>query len=79
MVDALIDGIGWCMVDALVYGTELITRLFGQVIVTGYLYRFGAWLIICLWYRLRYKLMYGTCLHRLLVHVYYRLIGTGLQ
>jgi hypothetical protein len=50
----------WCMVDVLVHCTCFVQvsawlmhlfmvqadyRLFGQVIVTGYLYRFGAWLI----------------------------------
>jgi hypothetical protein len=37
MVDALIDGTGWCMVDALVYGTNRL--------ITSCLVQVGAWLM----------------------------------
>jgi hypothetical protein len=62
--------------------TGCCDRLFGQVIVTGYLYRFGAWLMhlfmvqvevqVDVWYMLGYW-------YRLLQVVWCRLIGTGLQ
>jgi hypothetical protein len=43
--------------------TGCCDRLFGQVVVTGYLYRFGAWLMhlfmVQVDYRLRYMLMHG--------------------
>jgi hypothetical protein len=54
-------------------------RLFGHVIVTGYLYRFGAWLMhlfmvqvevqVDVWYMLAQVIGIGC----------YRLIGIGLQ
>jgi hypothetical protein len=50
-------------------------RLFGHVVVTGYLYRFGAWLM--------YLFMVQVDVWYILVRVIgtscYRLIGTGLQ
>jgi hypothetical protein len=63
--------------------TGCCDRLFGQVIVIGYLYRFGAWLMhlfmvqvdvqVDVWY-------IGTCYwYRLLHVVWCRLIGTCLQ
>jgi hypothetical protein len=45
-------------------------RLFGQVIVTGYLYRSGAWLM--------HLFMVQVYLWYMLEQVDYRLIGTGL-
>jgi hypothetical protein len=50
-------GTGWCMVDALVYGTYLIW------LITGCLVYVGAWLMhlfmVQVDYRLRYRLMHG--------------------
>jgi hypothetical protein len=51
--------------------TGCCDRLFGQVIVTGYLYRFGAWLmhLFMVHVEVQLMLMYGTCCwHRLLVY-----------
>ena len=42
-----------------------LDKLLWQVICAGLVH---GW-CICLWYRLRYRLMYGTCWHRLLVQV----------
>jgi hypothetical protein len=65
--------------------TGCCDRLFGQVVVTGYLYRFGAWLMhlfmvqvevqVDAWYMLAQVI--GTVVYRLLVQVDYRLFGTG--
>jgi hypothetical protein len=44
--------------------TSCCDRLFGQVVVTGYVYRFGAWLMhlfmVQVDYRLRYRLMHSS-------------------
>jgi hypothetical protein len=58
--------------------TGCCDRLFGQVVVTGYLYRFGAWLMHLLMVQVDDAwLMHGTCWHRLLVQVVWcRFIGT---
>jgi hypothetical protein len=62
--------------------TSCCDRLFGQVIVTGYLYMFGAWLMHLFMVQVFYRLLvqvdyrfYGTCCYRLfgagrLVQVY---------
>jgi hypothetical protein len=47
-------------------------RLFGQVVVTCYLYRFGAWLM-----HLFIGLQVGAWLMLFMVQVDYRLFGTG--
>jgi hypothetical protein len=61
--------------------TGCCDRLFGQVIVTGYLYRFGAWLMHLFMVQVDTGMVHvGTCYwYRLLQVVWCRLIGTGLQ
>ena len=50
--------------------TSCCDRLFGQGVVTSYLYRFGAWLM--------HLVHVGTWLmHLFMVQVDYRLFGTG--
>jgi hypothetical protein len=52
-------------------------RLFEQVIVTSYLYRFGAWLMHL--FMVQVEVHLGTCYWYRLLQVDYRLIGTGLN
>ena len=63
-------------------------RLFGQVVVTGYLYRFGGWLMhlfmVQVLYRFGAWLMHSLMvqvgawlMHLFMVQVDYRLFGTG--
>ena len=52
--------------------TSCFDRLFGQVVVTGYLYKFGGWLMHL------FKVQVGAWLmHLFMVQVYYRLFGTS--
>ena len=53
-----------------------LDKLLWQVVVTGYLYRFGAWMMhlfmVQVDYRLRYRLMHGS-------GYWYKLFGAVLQ
>jgi hypothetical protein len=53
--------------------TGCCDRLFGQVVVTGYLYRFGAWLM----HLFRLVQVGAWLMHLFMVQVDYRLVGTG--
>jgi hypothetical protein len=56
--------------------TGCCDRLFGQVVVTGYLYRFGAWLMHL--FMVQVEVQVGAWLmHLFMVQVDYRLVGTG--
>jgi hypothetical protein len=51
-------------------------RFFGQVVVTGYSYRFGAWLMHL--FMVQVEVQVGAWLmHLFMVHVDYRLFGIG--
>jgi hypothetical protein len=55
--------------------TGCCDRLFGHVVVTGYLYRFGAWLMHL--FMVQVEVQVGAWLmHLFMVHVDYRLFGT---
>jgi Na+(H+)/acetate symporter ActP len=76
MVDIEVQVGAWLMH---LFMVQVDYRLFGQVIVTGYLYRFGAWLMrfsmvqvevqFDVWYMLAQVIGIGC----------YKLIGTGLK
>jgi hypothetical protein len=56
--------------------TGCCDRLFGQVVVTCYLYRFGAWLMHL--FMVQVEVQVGAWLmHLFMVQVDYRLFGTG--
>jgi hypothetical protein len=56
--------------------TGCCDRLFGQVFVTSYLYRFGAWLMH--FFMVQVEVQDGACLmHLFMVRVDYRLFGIG--
>jgi hypothetical protein len=53
--------------------TGCCDRLFGHVVVTGYLYKFGAWLMHLFMVQVLYR--FGAWLmHLFMVHVLYRLV-----
>jgi hypothetical protein len=59
-----------------IYETSCCDMLFGQVVVTGYLYRFGAWLMHL--FMVQVEVQVGAWLmHLFMVHVDYRLFGIG--
>ena len=54
--------------------TSCCDRLFGQVVVTGYLYRFGAWLMHLFMVHVLYR--FGAWfMHLFMVEVFYRLVN----
>jgi hypothetical protein len=73
--------VGACLMH--LFMVQVDYNLFGQIIVTGYLYSFDAWLMhlfmvqvevqVDVWYMLDTGYWYR------LLHVDYRLIGTSLQ
>jgi hypothetical protein len=57
-------------------GTDCCDRLFRQVVVTGYLYRFGAWLMHL--FMVQVEVQVGAWwMHLFMVHVDYMLFHTG--
>jgi hypothetical protein len=54
--------------------TGCCDRLLGQVVVTGYLYRFGAWLVHLSMVQVEVQVW---LMHLFMVQVDYRLFGTG--
>jgi hypothetical protein len=59
-----------------IYDTSCCDRLFGHVVVTCHLYRFGAWLLHL--FMVQVEVQIGAWLmHLFMVQVDYRLFGTG--